>query len=334
MRCEKCGYAENTAGAAVCTECGAEFTVERLPIKRPLGVTIWGILLAVVFPLTFLYQIVARPGPTSSIGAVIAPTLIFSFLSLKLVKGRNWARITVLIGIPALLLMPLAVSFVRKKPGMPELLVSLILLALAALTVWYFTRPAVRVFFHSSVLQGSQHPVADLSTAAGFWKRLLGFLIDYMIFVPFGAAAYVGSEFLFFLGHEPNIFVQLAWFSVLVLICLLVYKPFMEALYGTTLGKKALGILVVESTGEHISVFQAYLRFSPFILFIVLQLAILLPIILYPTSKPEPKWWWYLRDAALLFIVVDCFFIPFAKRKRAIHDMLANSFCVFRAAKH
>jgi len=168
---------------------------------------------------------------------------------------------------------------------------------------------------------------------AGFWIRVLAFLIDGLVFSPVIA--------LFFIN-------LLQVKSLLLLFCIqlpwLIYKPFMEAFYGATLGKMALKIRVIDADGNNLTLSEAYIRsFLPILAPVVLSFAALFSLFLTPgfervSSLEELEelmtlghpLYSFLDDIATWVVLIDVVVVAFTRRKRAIHDMMAFSFCVYR----
>ena len=171
---------------------------------------------------------------------------------------------------------------------------------------------------------------------AGFWIRVGASIIDFLVFFPIVILSYWN---MFNLKSIP----------VLVLISLpgLIYKPFMEAFFGATLGKMACGIRVVDSKKQKLSLVNAYVRFIPFIA--QAALALTGSIIFYNMpvfesihsfadfsqyqQELKQQGNTFVDTAGLIInilIVIDCLFVAFSFRKRALHDMLAESYCIYR----
>lgn len=97
---------------------------------------------------------------------------------------------------------------------------------------------------------------------AGFWRRLVAFLVDYVVL-------YVGVAMLFLaslLAIEGPSDAALAWLNWLSWLLLLIYPAYYVALEGSTrgqtLGKRALGIRVVgRESGTSIGYWAATGRF-------------------------------------------------------------------------
>jgi uncharacterized RDD family membrane protein YckC len=173
----------------------------------------------------------------------------------------------------------------------------------------------------------------DYSRPAGFWIRFGAYIIDALIFIPIGLLSFW------------NIY-SLKSTVVLVLISLpgFIYKPFMESFFGATLGKMACGIKVIDDNGNKLSLFSAYVRYFPFLLSIGINLAGQLIVFLSPQFQSatsmmefsEAQQANYLGFVGLivnLLVGIECVFASFTFRKRALHDMLAESFCVYKEPK-
>jgi uncharacterized RDD family membrane protein YckC len=168
------------------------------------------------------------------------------------------------------------------------------------------------------------------SRPAGFWIRVGASIIDALIFIPIGILSFWNTF-------------SLKSTVVLVLISLpgFIYKPFMESFFGATLGKMSCKIKVIDDNGKKLSLFGAYIRFFPFLLSAGVALAGQLILFLSPqfqsaTSMLE------IREAQQgnflvvisypvnILILIDCIIVAFTFRKRALHDMMAESFCVYK----
>jgi len=107
----------------------------------------------------------------------------------------------------------------------------------------------------------------------------------------------------------------------------------MEAFYGATLGKMALKIRVIDTHGNNLTLRKAYIRFLPFL---VPTVIVFLTNVILILNLPEVGLlllggpFTYLYGILIFVMVVDCAVAAFTHRKRAGHDMLAGSFCVYR----
>jgi len=168
------------------------------------------------------------------------------------------------------------------------------------------------------------------SRPAGFWIRVGAYIIDSLIFIP-----------IMILGYW-NLF-SLKSTAVLVLISLpgLIYKPFMESFFGATLGKMSCKIKVIDDDGNKLSLFSAYIRFFPFLLSAGVALAG--QLILFSSSQfqsitsftelgqaQQGSFLDVINYTVLALVLIDCICVAFTFRKRALHDMMAESFCVYK----
>jgi uncharacterized RDD family membrane protein YckC len=170
----------------------------------------------------------------------------------------------------------------------------------------------------------------NYSRPAGFWIRAGAYIIDTVIFIPIMVLAFW------------NMF-RLKSTAVLVLISLpgLVYKPLMESYFGATLGKMACRIKVIDDNGKKLSLAVAYVRFLPFLASAVITLVsqvILFSLPQFESIKSfvelgqaqEKGFLSALGTLVNIFIIIECVIAAFTFRKRALHDMLAESFCVYK----
>lgn len=165
---------------------------------------------------------------------------------------------------------------------------------------------------------------------AGFWIRVGAALIDFLVYIP-PAGLLIYN--LFSLKSLP---LQLA-----IIIALAIYKPLMEYKYGATLGKMAMGIKVVNHNFGGISLTQALTRYIPWAVGQVIS--IISNIILFAnvdflsasgmTETAEvqaniiPGGISYLGTTLILVSVIV---VAFTDNKRGLHDMLADTYCIYK----
>jgi len=168
------------------------------------------------------------------------------------------------------------------------------------------------------------------SRPAGFWIRVGANIIDSLVFIPIMILSYWNMY-------------SLKSTAVLVLICLpgLIYKPFMESFFGATLGKMSCKIKVIDDGGNKLSLFNAYIRFFPFLLLAGVGLASQLILFSSPQFQSITSWTelGQAQQGSFLVVIIypvyalvliDCIVVAFTFRKRALHDMMAESFCVYK----
>lgn len=175
-----------------------------------------------------------------------------------------------------------------------------------------------------------QHEQIDIDEIqyAGFWIRFLASIIDSFALIPI---TLLNLYNLYFLKNIP-----LELFITLIAI---VYKPFMEAKYGATLGKMALKIKVLNSDNKSIEIKHALLRYIPWVvgIFISLYSSYILfnnPDFLITKGWTEssliqaeliPKWLTYINSFTMIIFGV---FIAFTTKKQGLHDFIANTVVV------
>jgi len=165
---------------------------------------------------------------------------------------------------------------------------------------------------------------------AGFWIRVVASLVDSLVFLPIGILTFV------------NIFqIKSVGLMIALVIPGLLYKPLMESYFGATLGKMACKVKVIDNRGRRPSLSQAYTRYIPFLVHSVVSVVAAAVLFsdpdfqaalgLYALGKLE-----YnnpvdlLQNVILVFIFVDCLVAAFTYRKLALHDMMAQTFCVYK----
>jgi uncharacterized RDD family membrane protein YckC len=164
---------------------------------------------------------------------------------------------------------------------------------------------------------------------AGFWIRVGAGLVDGVVLVPVAIIA------IFALIHTKS----LAPYIVLS-IPLLMYKPFMENYYGATLGKMACGLQVIDKHGKWMNLGVAYLRFLPFLAQAVAAIALIVWVSFTPAFQTVSSWFEFgqlvdrspgnLINIVMNWVItIDCVTAAFTERKRAIHDMIAGTYCVW-----
>lgn len=172
--------------------------------------------------------------------------------------------------------------------------------------------------------------IEGYSRPAGFWIRVGAYIIDILIFIPIIILSVWNTW-------------QLKSTAVLVLSSLpgLIYKPFMESFFGATLGKMSCKLKVIDDNGNKLSLFNAYIRFLPFLFSAGVTLAGQLIIFSSPQFQSatslieigEAQQANYLDVVSYpvnALILIDCVLVAFTFRKRALHDMMAESFCVYK----
>jgi uncharacterized RDD family membrane protein YckC len=173
-------------------------------------------------------------------------------------------------------------------------------------------------------------PVENYARPAGFWVRLGAYLIDFLVFIP-----------IMILGMWNTYSLKSSIVLVLISLPGLFYKPVMESFWWATLGKMACGIKVIDDKGNRLSLPIAYARFFLFFLAAAVGLVSQLVVFSSPEFQTASSWieaakvkpgdfLSVITPIVSVFIIIDCIVAAFAFRKRALHDMLVGSFCVYK----
>jgi uncharacterized RDD family membrane protein YckC len=157
-------------------------------------------------------------------------------------------------------------------------------------------------------------------------------LIDGIVLSPLAVASF----FAFFSAKSLPLLLLLS-------IPGLVYKPLMESRYGATLGKMACGLRVIDPHGRRLSIGAAYVRFLPWLAQAVVSLISTVWVFSTPQFQTVSG---FLELGQLMqqspvnllstvlnwVFLIDCVTAAFTAGKRAIHDMMAGSYCVWKVA--
>ena len=173
-------------------------------------------------------------------------------------------------------------------------------------------------------------PIESYSRPAGFWIRVGAQIVDFLVFIPITVLS-IWNLYSF----------KSTVALVLINMPALLYKPFMESYFGATFGKMACGIKVIDNNGKKLSLFGAYVRYFPFLISAGVSLAGQLIVFSsepfqWATSMAEIGQAQQENSLSLLstivsvLLLIECIVAAFTFRKRALHDMLAESFCVYK----
>ena len=172
--------------------------------------------------------------------------------------------------------------------------------------------------------------VVSGSRPAGFWIRVCATVVDSLVLAPVSLLSVLN------LIMFKNLAILMFTYGIIFM-----YKPFMESFRGATLGKMVCRLKVEDSNGNRLTLSSAYLRFAPFLLANVIgfvnsfRLFVSSDFQSIRTIADFGKWSQadplrFLGTVASLIVLVDCIFVAFTFRKRALHDKLASSFCVWK----
>jgi uncharacterized RDD family membrane protein YckC len=163
----------------------------------------------------------------------------------------------------------------------------------------------------------------------GFWKRVLANIIEILILCIPIVYSY---RYLITLSSKtgsilPFVIYWLLYFSFFV---------FLTVKFGGSLGKLVLGLRVVDVNGGYLSIYRSFIRLFPYIInsivyTLILNEAIVTSVntnVVYKYVTHYKGSYESLTTIVGLIFLVDVIVIIFNRKKRAIHDFLADSYVV------
>ncbi|MGH1337708.1 MAG: RDD family protein [Aureispira sp.] len=163
---------------------------------------------------------------------------------------------------------------------------------------------------------------------ASFTQRFYAFIIDCFVFLPLN------------LWSQHNIFntKSFAIASIITLVWCL-YKPWMDWKFGGTIGKLVMKIRVVDMAGMGITLNQSFLRFAPYFaisLSTLLSTYVLLNLPGFDAIRDfESAQEFEAESSSSLGVLLTYFAYLFSissifleEKKQAVHDKIANCYCV------
>lgn len=159
-------------------------------------------------------------------------------------------------------------------------------------------------------------------------RRFWAGFIDGLVFMPLG---WLDS---WILGSPRPAAILISW-MLISYPCYWLYSVLMHGFYGQTLGKKALGVVVLDLSESPISMKQAFLRDSFFIAInsaaLILMIYLTLagrrqPLPTDPVSFSDPEV--ILGIASLFWFLVEILTCLTNKKRRAVHDFIAGTVVV------
>ena len=173
-------------------------------------------------------------------------------------------------------------------------------------------------------------PEFDLESTkpAGFWIRVAAALIDMLIMMVF----IIGAMFMKSVAGY-----------LLISILTLLYKPLLEGTLGGTAGKLALGLKVVNRDGEILGIAGATVRAGLFIVASITNILLQTKMIQQGISQFDPVAVSAFQQAHMVLYganivlsivaLISCIVVAFTARKRGLHDMIADSFVIYKDVK-
>ncbi len=164
---------------------------------------------------------------------------------------------------------------------------------------------------------------------AGFWTRFAALLIDVIILA--------GILYLVTIIFENSGFKTGVIGRLIVMIFVLVYKPFMEYLFGATIGKMAVKIKVVDTTYHRVDLGKAVTRNLPWILWNSVVVVGLAYVLFGDSSFTFNQFFSFNLTVFNLFIglfsllvIVSCLFVFSDPLHQGLHDKLANTYVIYK----
>lgn len=157
------------------------------------------------------------------------------------------------------------------------------------------------------------------------WLRFCAGIVDTVVFLPV-------VFLLHFLGqriHSPALLVTL-W--LVEFACVAAYSVLLHGYFGQTLGKMLLKVKVLDVSESPLSMRQALIRYSPWMLISLIQFPWIVAfamkggnILHWNADLPMPPVVTYL---VLAWAVPDAIALLLSSKRRALHDLLAGSVVV------
>jgi len=165
---------------------------------------------------------------------------------------------------------------------------------------------------------------------AGFWIRVGASFIDFFVYLPLVG---VNMYNLYMLKSLP--------LQLLITLTMIFYKPFMEFRYGATLGKMAVKLKVVNKDYNKISLLQAILRFSPWLLGQLFSIYSTILLFQNPGFIDTNSWTEVgtlqnqiispIYSSLCSFVmIISCVVVGFSNTKQGLHDMIAGTYCIYK----
>ncbi len=161
---------------------------------------------------------------------------------------------------------------------------------------------------------------AETTAYAGFWRRFLAGLIDFVIIlIPmFILATVLGVALFAGMGAAGAPAAMPVSFLIPILLLAWGYKAILESSsWQATIGKKALGLKVTTLGGDKLSLGQATMRTWPF------WLATLIQVLESFVGMGA-----ILSTAVSLAGLVALIVIAFTPKKQGVHDMMAKTLVI------
>ncbi len=185
-----------------------------------------------------------------------------------------------------------------------------------------------------SIVLDTPETTRSTGPPAGFWIRLGAALVDFLVLLPAGLLILL-----------VNAYMQNLVLVILLSLAIAAYKPLMEHYYGATLGKMACKLRVQNEDGTKLTMSAAWVRYLPWLIGSVFGLYVTYVIYQDPDFSRVDGYLSYVQlisqDADIARIsriqqwvgvlpLLSALVLLFNKPKQAAHDILADSYVVYR----
>jgi uncharacterized RDD family membrane protein YckC len=181
----------------------------------------------------------------------------------------------------------------------------------------------------------SKRTSMDEFVFVGFWRRVAAMILDGIICIPLIIPGVFTQKWAFFHRNIlPEIIFPIVWYS---LCTILVSK------YGGTPGKLLMRITIVDQNGNYLKWQKIMVRYVPLMAISLLSIfqymyafgsipsSMIMDYSLMEMGRLLKEYsgpFQFLSNVAGVFYFVDVLVLVFNKKKRAIHDFLADSYVI------
>ena len=175
------------------------------------------------------------------------------------------------------------------------------------------------------------HPLIQVRKYRTAWRRIAAGFLDAMLFFPVD----YGHSWIF--AHATSAVVRTAWY-VLFQWGYIAYSVLCHGMWGQTLGKRAVGVIVRDVTERPLSIRQAVLRDAVPIALSPLQFWDDLPDLLrgrdplLPGGEIHAVAFGLLGWVSVLWFAAEVVTMLTNRKRRAVHDFIAGSVVLRRSA--
>lgn len=162
---------------------------------------------------------------------------------------------------------------------------------------------------------------------AGFWLRVGASIIDFLIMLPV-----IGLNFY------NNMSIKSLVLGLILSFVYILYKLIMEGTKGATIGKRVLGITLVNENNEMINMNQAITRNIFYLINVLIGIASIVIIFNTPgfedaTTFMEISTFQQENGPAVasyfgIVILISCLWVAFDSKKQSLHDKIGKTYCV------